>query len=123
MARRVLSPADRMLRDQFKLTGWVQKPPTRRQEYFKWCDQVLEKLRTLTEEEEPSADQAVVTCVQAMLLEDGTFIEHAAKNRGSSLLAEDEGWEKIAHAAGAQVFHEYLVAVEKGNWPEEEGRK
>lgn len=118
MARRVLTPVDRVLRDQFKLTRWVQKPPGRRQRYFRWCDQVLEQLRALRGEDEPS-DQAVVTSLQVMLLQDGTFIDHAAANRGSSLLAEEEGWDKVAHAAAAQIFHEYLVAVEKGNWPEE----
>lgn len=116
-----MSRGDRTYRDNFKLAGWVGKNAERRRRYFGWCDKVLDQLREVTGGEDPS-DEAVVAAIALALQHDGTFEDHVRKNQGATALADDEdGWTPIDRAGAAQIFHEYLVAVEKNEWPETDG--
>jgi hypothetical protein len=114
MARWVVREADRVLRDTFKLAGWVSKVEARRQAYFKWCDRLREDLSRVTGRE-PS-DESVVLGIVAALQDDDSFSAHVLKKTGE-YLAEADNWPKVYRAGAATIYHEYLVAVEKKEWP------
>jgi hypothetical protein len=120
MARRVLGDTDRTLRNRFKLRNWVSKPEDRRRTYFEWCDDVLARLKKFTGGEEPS-DESVVITLMGVLREDDSFSGHVDSKGGGEFLTSDENWTKVYHAAGATIYHEYLVAVEKKEWPLSDG--
>jgi hypothetical protein len=72
-------------------------------------------LRALSGGEEPS-DDSVILGITAALQEDDSFIGHVDR-QGGDFLAERDNWAKIYRAASATIYHEYLVAVEKSEWP------
>jgi hypothetical protein len=117
VARRILSPADAQLRDQYKLKGWVLKPKQRKREYFGWCDSVLERLGTWSGDDGP-ADRAVILSIVSALMSDDTFSAHL-EDKGGDFLMNDENWDRLYRVGGGTIYHEYLVALEKHDWPEE----
>ncbi len=117
MARLVLTQADRHLRDQFKLNRWLGSNVARRRLYFEWCQKVIEQLEGVTGGDEPR-DDAVITCIMAALSQDGTFSDFVARSENAAVLATDQGWRDVTHAGAAEILREYVVAREKGDWPE-----
>ena len=115
MRSRVCSRADEVLRDEFRLAGWVQKVSKRREFYFSWCDHAARDLRQLTNGGEPAKESLVLTLVGA-LGEDESFAGYI-RRRGGSFLTEDGNWDKLYRAAAATILEEYLDAVDKGRWP------
>ena len=117
MARRILSdPADRDIRDQLKIGGWVHKPPERRALYYSWCDQVLGTLRrVLKDPDDDPPDDAVITILIATLKNDGTFWSHVRSKRADYPV---EHSDEVHRIGAATIYHEYLVAKEKGRWPD-----
>lgn len=118
MARRVVRDApDRLLRDELKLVGWVSKVEDRRRVYFGWCDDVLTTLGGLTEDDEPS-DDSVVVAVGLALRADDSFTTHVARRKDATYFLDPENWEQIYRVGAGTIYHEYLVAKEKHEWPE-----
>jgi hypothetical protein len=87
MARRIVRDADRVLRDEYKLDGWVSKVEERRRNYFGWCERTLEQLSQVAGGE-PS-DESVVIAIMAALREDDSFSAHIAKKGGAFLVETD----------------------------------
>lgn len=95
MARRIVKePADRILRDELKLPGWVQKPKDRRSSYFEWCDQATAHFGRISGDEGPD-DDAIVQAIVAVLQSDDTFTDHVSKKKGSDWLLEVENWKRV----------------------------
>jgi hypothetical protein len=116
MARLIVTdPADRYLRDELKLSGWVQKPKERRDQYFSWCDKTLADLGAIMGGTEVP-DDAVILSIRAALLVDDTFSGHVARKKGD-YLTESDHWDRISRIAAGTIYHEYLLDVEKGRWP------
>jgi hypothetical protein len=115
MPPRVCSRGEEVLRDQFRLAGWVQKPRSRREQYFAWCDRATRDLRVLSGGISPRHESIVITLVAA-LGEDESFAGHAQR-RGGTFLTEDGNWDKLHRAGAATILEEYLDAVEQGKWP------
>lgn len=116
MARIITSSAQRRLRDELKLDKWLMKTEERRRDYFGWCDTVLAKLGAKTGDDEPS-DEAVLCGIRSALMADRTLEGYVATRKGD-FFADDDNWDVLYRAMAAVVYHEYLVAVEKGRWPE-----
>ncbi len=116
MARRILDdPAEREIRDDLSIAGWVQKPPERRTLYFSWCDQALEMLRrVLKDPGEDPPDGSVIVILLATLKNDGTFWAHVRKKRADYPL---EHSDQVHRIGAATIYHEYPLAKEKGRWP------
>jgi hypothetical protein len=120
MARRVLQhPADRLVRDNFKLRGWVLKPAQRRRTYFGFCDFLVTTFGSLVSDGDPS-DASVMIAIGGALREDDSFTAHVAK-KDAAMLTKPENWDQIYQAGSGTILHEYLVALEKHDWPEGEG--
>ena len=116
MARLIITDqADRFLRDEFKLSGWVAKPPERRKRYFSWCEKTLADLSAMMGGGDVP-DEAVILSIRAALLMDDTFSAHVAKKR-AEYLSEPEHWIRISRIAAGTIYHEYLFDVEKKKWP------
>jgi hypothetical protein len=118
MTRRIVkTPADRVLRDEFGLEGWVAKPADRRSAYFGWCEQCEARIATLCGEDGPD-DDAVVKAIAACLDVDDTFQAHVEGRReDAEMLIDDEQWDRIIQVGARQIYREYLVAKEKEEWP------
>lgn len=116
MAPRILSEHERIIRDEFDLKGWVQKVPERRSRYFGWCSRAVEVVQEVNGGEEPE-HATVIESMLGLLQEDDTFFDHAAKRKNSEFLADGENWFPLRRACAAQIYREYLVAVEKNEWP------
>lgn len=120
MARRVVKKGDRAYRKAYKLKDWCLKPKSRRDVYFRFCGHILQTFADL-EDAEPLTDDAVVGFLSGAVMRDGSFESHVYGIGDDAELAKDGEWESLYRAGGAVMFHEYLVAVENGEWPEEEG--
>ncbi len=59
----------------------------------------------------------VIGSMLGLLQEDDTFFEHAASRKNSEFLAKEENWFPLRRACAAQIYREYLVSVEKSEWP------
>lgn len=118
MARRIVKDqAERYVRGKFKLAGWVTKNEARRWQYFAACDKARAMVRELTGPGEPP-DDAVVDALVAAVEVDDTFTDHVAQREGASFLTDSDNWDQITHTAAGTIYHEYLVACEKGDWTE-----
>jgi len=118
MARRIVNDqAERYVRNQFKLAGWVGKNAARQERYFAACDKARAMVREITGPDEPP-DDAVVDAIVGAVKVDDTFSDHVAKREGASFLADSDKWDQITHTAAGTIYHEYLVACEKDEWTE-----
>lgn len=116
MARLIVTDeADRFLRDEFKLKGWVLKPKERRKKYFEWCEKALSDLGEMLGGDEVP-DNAMILSIRSALSVDDTFWSHVADKR-AEYLTESANWMRISHIAAGTIYHEYLLDVEKGRWP------
>jgi len=117
VARRIVKePADRLLRDDLKLVGWVQKPDDRRRNYFEWCDEVIARLAAVSGNEGPE-DTAIVRAIVPVLQSDDSFTDHIFQKKGATWLRDKDNWDRVREIAAGQVLYEYLVAKEKAQWP------
>lgn len=114
MARWVVREADRALRDEYRMVGWVSKVEERRKRYFGWCDRLRSELQAVAGSE--PRDESIVIAIMAALRDDDAFSTLLAK-KGGTFLAEEDNWAKLYRAGAATIYHEYLVAVEKHEWP------
>jgi hypothetical protein len=116
VARQLLpDPADREIRDRLDIAGWVQTPRCRRAIYFSWCDQVLEKLRSiLGNPNEDPPDEAVIQILFYTLRNDRTFWKHVTRKRAEYPAGHSD---QIHRIGAATIYYEYLVAKETGSWP------
>jgi len=121
MARRILKEGDRALRDEYKLKKWATEPEKRRGVYFRFCDSILATFADL-DDPEPLTDDGVVQILGEAVMKDGSFESHVYDEGGEEFLADGENWVGLYRAGAAVIFREYLVAVEKQEWPEEENR-
>lgn len=114
--RRVCTRADEALRDEFRLSGWVQRPRARRDLYFAWCDRAARELSEFAPGAEPSDESLILTLVAA-LGSDESFAGHAKKRRRSTFLTDNANWTKLYRAGAATILEEYFDAVANGAWP------
>ncbi len=116
MARRVTTEAERHLRDKLKLVQWLEKDDDRKRIYFEGCDEVLAKLRKILQDDgDDPPDDAVVIGVMAAVKVDDTLSAWVDKKKGD-FFNDQANWDALHHATAAVIYHEYLVAVEKGRW-------
>jgi hypothetical protein len=116
MKRRVCSRADLVLRDRFRLDGWVCKLNERRDLYFGWCDRATQDLMLLNGGSTPK-DESLILLLMAALAEDESFAGHVLRNRRAEFLADNSNWDKLYRAGAATILEEYLADVENGRWP------
>jgi hypothetical protein len=116
MARLILANSkEREIRDRLKIARWVQKPSERRKTYFSWCDQALAMIGGLLKDpDEEPPDESILAILQTTLKNDGTFWDHVTKKRGDYVIENDE---EIYRIGAGTIYHEYLVAKEKQQWP------
>lgn len=106
-ARRVLTPAQRALRNSLKLEKWVKKD-VRRDEYFPIIDDIIAALKAITGEAEPR-DAAVIAMLAIAVGEDESVTDHVLKRN-----VANPNWEAIHHTCAGALFEWYLRLKEDG---------
>jgi hypothetical protein len=77
---------------------------------------VVRRLERLAGGQEPP-DEAVLPGIESSLRGDGTLNAHVDKKKGD-FFADQDHWNDVYEATAAVIYHEYLVAIEKEEWPE-----
>jgi hypothetical protein len=106
------------IRDLFKLQDFCKKgrkTNARRGAYFETIDMFIQRLEVHWEEM-PHYDDVVFLLVRT-LNRDPTFRGFVRSQRQNATdLTDRDLWTQICNAAAGTVLHQYLVAVENGEW-------
>jgi hypothetical protein len=109
VARWVLDPDGRRVRDLFKMPKWFSDKETRKT-YFGRIDYIIGEF---SEGSVQPSDAFIQNMLAQMVEGDGAFESHVLKRN-----AANPDWKLIRCACAGMILEAHIKAVEEGTWPE-----